>query len=70
MTVNQADKPETITSKSVVHGKFCLMDILEMDTYFALFQSMRRSKTLTTMVIIGSVLAAVFVLFLFKMAGH
>lgn len=70
MTVNQANKPETITSKSAVHGKFCWMDILEMDTHFALFQSMRRSKTLTAMVIIGSVLAAGFVLFLSKMAGH
>jgi len=71
MTVNQANKAQQTKAKSSVkHERFSWMDIVEMDTHFALFQSMRRSKTLTIMVIIGMILAAGFVFFLYKMAGH
>ncbi|MEP1551354.1 hypothetical protein [Paraglaciecola sp.] len=34
-----------------------------------LSDSMRQSKTLTTMVIVGIILFGIFILFLFKMAG-
>ncbi|WP_258406766.1 hypothetical protein [Shewanella alkalitolerans] len=46
-----------------------LQDLAEMDTGFALLQSMARSKTLTIMVIIFLLAGAGFALFLSKMAG-
>lgn len=44
-------------------------DLFSLFPLHALFQSMRRSKTLTSMVIGGAILFAGFVFFLYKMAG-
>ena len=46
-----------------------LYDILEMQTEFALCQSMARSKTLTLMVCLGALAYGGFILFLLKMAA-
>ncbi|GIU11927.1 MULTISPECIES: hypothetical protein [unclassified Shewanella] len=46
-----------------------LYDILEMQTEFALCQSMARSKTLTVMVCLGALAYGGFILFLLKMAA-
>ncbi|WP_299801849.1 hypothetical protein [uncultured Shewanella sp.] len=44
-------------------------DVIEMQTEFALFQSMARSKTLTVMVCLGALAYGGFILFLLKMAA-
>ncbi len=48
---------------------FTITQMLEMDCWFALIRSMRQSKTLTVMVIVGVLLFSGFLFFLFKMSG-
>ena len=62
----QGSKSQTLTPQA---GSSLLQDLAEMDTGFALLQSMMRSKTLTIMVIIFLLAGAAFALFLSKMAG-
>ena len=45
-----------------------LFDLLEMQTEFALLQSMKKSKTLFVMVVIGVIACIGFTLFLLHMA--
>ncbi|WP_041510237.1 hypothetical protein [Shewanella sp. cp20] len=62
-----ATEPKIATAPQA--GSSLLQDLAEMDTGFALLQSMMRSKTLTIMVIIFLLAGAGFALFLSKMAG-
>ncbi|MCG9721260.1 hypothetical protein [Shewanella sp. Isolate7] len=62
-----ATEPKIATAPQT--GSSLLQDLAEMDTGFALLQSMMRSKTLTIMVIIFLLAGAGFALFLSKMAG-
>lgn len=44
-------------------------DLIKMQTEFALIESMLKSKTLTIMATVGTLLFSAFLFFLFKMAG-
>ena len=45
------------------------LELIKIQTEFALIESMLRSKTLSAMVLVGVVLFAAFGYFLFRMAG-
>lgn len=45
------------------------LELIKMQTEFALIESMLRSKTLSAMVLVGVVLFAAFGYFLFRVAG-
>ncbi len=66
LVLNAAEIPKTAKTPA---SSSLLQDLAEMDTGFALLQSMARSKTLTIMVIIFLLAGAGFALFLSKMAG-
>ncbi|CAM4137679.1 hypothetical protein [Shewanella aquimarina] len=63
-----ATEPNIATAPQT--GSSFMQDYFEMDTGFALLQSMMRSKTLTIMVIIFLLAGAGFALFLLKMAAQ
>ncbi|MBL4912328.1 hypothetical protein JMA39_04150 [Shewanella schlegeliana] len=56
-------------TKQIEGRSWGLFDLIEMQTEFALCQSMARSKTLTIMVCLGVLGYGGFILFLFKMAS-
>ncbi|WP_258406573.1 hypothetical protein [Shewanella spartinae] len=64
-----AETTKTTKTAKTPASSSLLQDLAEMDTGFALLQSMARSKTLTIMVIIFLLAGAGFALFLSKMAG-
>ncbi|ABO22782.1 hypothetical protein SHLO109777_09050 [Shewanella loihica] len=68
-TSNTSKTSKTAKTAKTPASSSLLRDLAEMDTGFALLQSMARSKTLTIMVIIFLLAGAGFALFLSKMAG-
>ncbi|REL27251.1 hypothetical protein DXX93_12195 [Thalassotalea euphylliae] len=62
-------KPECKGGKPRLKESNDPMDLIRMQTEFALFESMLQSKTLTILVILAVVLFGSFFLFLYKMAG-
>ncbi|ACJ27695.1 hypothetical protein swp_0887 [Shewanella piezotolerans WP3] len=65
MPTTDKGKKELLTSK---YASFELNDLLEMQTEFALIESVSQSKTLTAMLCIGIAFFSAFGLFLLHMA--